>query len=523
MTSSGASAYGLGEKSISSGTGSMAIGHGVVASNTGSYVIGRGMSGSPLVNASSNTLMLGMNSTVPTMTITDAGGTSGAIGRVGIGTPTPDLILHVEANAVSGQDEGMARFAVSDNAEGRLNMANRTTTNSEFAPEITGISTLASFEGLFITGRIDPADDSGTTPAMTFDARRTGNADITVRPLFRWRNNTGSVMQMDVRANLGIGTTTPKNRLDVEGSLAVGATYSGTYTAPPDGAIIEGNVGIGTTTTSGKLHVNGTVFINSLGTPTFTSADHYVGINTSNNQLIDLGVSTIEFKEEVQDIEFDKEAFLNLRPVDYRWKEYHGGQNDVGLIAQEVAEVFPALATRGYKRSYFPNGDMERDSMGIPIVDSTQFEVRGVRYHKLPVYLLAVAKVQQQELNELRQQVQQLLEQVNGCCSAVQPMNRLEDSPTLTNNVKLDEFILLSNDPNPFSDFTDIKYEHEGCVSCDIIISDNSGRVLKRIRTNGSKGTARVYSSEIGSGMFLYSLVKDGRTVSTERMVSSNR
>jgi len=45
--------------------------------------------------------------------------------------------------------------------------------------------------------------------------------------------------------------------LDVEGGLAVGATYSGTTAAPANGAIIEGNVGIGTTATpSQKLYVS---------------------------------------------------------------------------------------------------------------------------------------------------------------------------------------------------------------------------------------------------------------------------
>jgi len=45
--------------------------------------------------------------------------------------------------------------------------------------------------------------------------------------------------------------------LDVEGGLAVGATYSGTTAAPANGAIIEGNVGIGTTATpSQKLRVS---------------------------------------------------------------------------------------------------------------------------------------------------------------------------------------------------------------------------------------------------------------------------
>lgn len=56
--------------------------------------------------------------------------------------------------------------------------------------------------------------------------------------------------------NVGIGTTSPQNKLDVEGGAVIGATYSGTNTAPTNGLLVEGNVGIGVTSPSASLHVD---------------------------------------------------------------------------------------------------------------------------------------------------------------------------------------------------------------------------------------------------------------------------
>lgn len=62
--------------------------------------------------------------------------------------------------------------------------------------------------------------------------------------------------------NIGIGTTEPKNKLDVEGGVVIGASYSGTYTAPSGGLLVQGNVGIGTASPSYKLDVAGNVGVN---------------------------------------------------------------------------------------------------------------------------------------------------------------------------------------------------------------------------------------------------------------------
>ena len=84
-----------------------------------------------------------------------------------------------------------------------------------------------------------------------------------------------------VRGNVGIGTTTPQNKLDVEGTVAIGTDYSGTATAPADGMIIEGNVGIGTTAPAEKLDVVGTAQMTGFKMPTGASNGYVLTSNAS--------------------------------------------------------------------------------------------------------------------------------------------------------------------------------------------------------------------------------------------------
>ena len=59
--------------------------------------------------------------------------------------------------------------------------------------------------------------------------------------------------------NIGIGTPTPQNKLDVSGELSVGTSYAGTQMAPSNGLLVEGDVGIGIPNPGAKLEVAGDI------------------------------------------------------------------------------------------------------------------------------------------------------------------------------------------------------------------------------------------------------------------------
>lgn len=62
-------------------------------------------------------------------------------------------------------------------------------------------------------------------------------------------------IRIDESQNVGIGTATPASKLDVEGGVSIGASYSGTTAAPTNGLIVEGIVGIGTNAPTSNLEI----------------------------------------------------------------------------------------------------------------------------------------------------------------------------------------------------------------------------------------------------------------------------
>jgi len=124
----------------------------------------------------------------------------------------------------------------------------------------------------------------------------------------------------------------------------------------------SGNVGIGTTSPGAKLHVQGNT---SGSTATFTG-------NVTVQSLTE--TSTIKLKENIRPLETI--SVSNLNPVRFSWKET--GKEDIGLIAEQVAPIFPEL--------------VEYDAAGDPI---------GIHYSKLTILLLSVVTDLQQQIKQI--------------------------------------------------------------------------------------------------------------------------
>lgn len=161
-------------------------------------------------------------------------------GFVGIGLGAPAALLHVEKTAVASAAEEVARFTISDDATAYLRIVNTTTADGVFGP---GIETLHAGTGASRLDLVKITTDTGTTPALIYDARTVAGAEIITRPLFDWRTFGASRMIMLADGSVGIGTTAPSARLSVKAGTStdhanVGGTLYVTTTQ-------TGNIGTG--------------------------------------------------------------------------------------------------------------------------------------------------------------------------------------------------------------------------------------------------------------------------------------
>ncbi len=75
--------------------------------------------------------------------------------------------------------------------------------------------------------------------------------------LFQLNTSTANPVVMTAAGNVGIGITSPVNKLEVAGAQTIGVDYAGVYTAPTNGLLVQGNVGIGISAPSYHLDVAG--------------------------------------------------------------------------------------------------------------------------------------------------------------------------------------------------------------------------------------------------------------------------
>lgn len=246
------------------------------------------------------------------------------------------------------------------------------------------------------------------------------------------------------------------------------------------------------------------------------------------------------------------DSVLNLlRPVsfDYRTSEYPqlhlNTESQMGLIAQEVEDVFPNIVKQNYSPAVF-------DSLGNEIHPEVVFKT--VDYSKLIPLLIAGHQEQGVEIDSLKLSNQTLqnsndslqiqvndlnnrLSQLENCLSGILPfLCQLSQNAIQSNSPGIQEairselsvyldnreaIILDQNVPNPFAEQTVINFSiPESVKRAQIHFYNSVGQLIQtfEIRERGM-GNLTVFGADLSSGTYIYTLVADGVNVATKKMV----
>ena len=92
---------------------------------------------------------------------------------------------------------------------------------------------------------------------------------------------------------------------------------------------------------------------------------------------------------------------------------------------------------------------------------------------------------------------------------------------TSIENTEADLFSVSQNKPNPFTESTTIKLSiPKKTQRAALMIYDMSGKQMKQININErGKTSVNITSEGLAAGMYLYSLIADGKVISTKRMI----
>src|SRR6266542_3415498 len=249
-----------------------------------------------------------------------------------------------------------------------------------------------------------------------------------------------------------------------------------------------------------KENVAGLAFINSLRPVTYTvnvqGLNEY--FNKGRKQVSDNAISDIE--DETANAEMKKAEEASAKIV------YNG------FIAQEVEEAAKKLNFEfsGVDKPQNVDGlySLRYDNFVVPLVKAVQ------ELSKMSEGLLAENDEKDTKINNLQKQIDELK-------ALVLSNNQNNTFSRTETNKKITSAFLAQNVPNPFVNTTTISYSlPPKFTSAQIIITDKNGKQLKQLNISGSSnGALNIDASTLSSGTYNYSLIIDGKIITTKQMM----
>ena len=459
-------------------------------------------------------------------------------GQVGIATTAPTALLHVSdvngaapgGTTVRFQDLAQnlqpPRMIVSD-VNGNLGWANMPTLSGG----VTSSCTAANF-----IPKVATAGSSNLICSQIFDNGTSVGIGTTTPNLFAKLHtlNTASTptnysilnqsITTSAAVSIGVGSYNMATNL-----FSTNYVGYGSYNIANSRAVSIGTLGQaqGSNLTTSKIGIMGIANANSCignnvgvyGQVTSTVgfcgthfAGYFAGLTLSGGPALVISDSTL--KTNVRNIT-DAMTIINaLQPRTYDFDPtVNSGfaltnKHQYGFISQEVERVIPDVVQD-------IQGPIQIDAEGVVTENNTTY--KAMNYDALVSVLVKGMQEQQHEIEELKSMI--LL-----CCEsrAVSKMNGTEEIKVM--DIKISDkntIVLNQNVPNPFAESTSISYFiPEIFTKAQLIFTNVQGQVIKSLDIKEmGKGQINVFADDLTSGQYTYTLVVDGKTIQTKKMI----
>ncbi|HMB93588.1 MAG TPA: tail fiber domain-containing protein, partial [Rhodothermales bacterium] len=335
-TASGDYATAMGIGTTASGLVSTAMGFGTTANAEASIAMGAETtaSGDYATAMGEGTTAEGQNATAMGAETTASGNYATAMGR-STTADGPNSTAMGYSTTASGDYATAMGYNTTADGENATAMGKGTTASGENASAMGRSSTAQAYSS-FVIGRYNVVSGTPDAWASTEPLFVAGNGQNA--------GNPSNALTLLKNGRLGLGTASPGDALEVRTNTPTTAlrlkttdswplrmeqtdsSFFAIYNGgqPRMTIVYNGRVGIGTTTPSSRLEVNGTVRATDF-------------VNTSDARL----------KRDIRPLEDPLELIQQLRGVSYAWDraqhpEWEPGRQ-LGFLAQEVAEVLPEL------------------------------------------------------------------------------------------------------------------------------------------------------------------------------------
>lgn len=229
---------------------------------------------------------------------------------------------------------------------------------------------------------------------------------------------------------------------------------------------------------------------------------HYGGTLRGNFSAVDGSYSSFSdqrLKEHIRSLTDLLPRVMDLQPRQYRIKDSEDKSEFIGLIAQEVAPIFPEFV-------HYSQAD----------------DLYGINYAGFSVVAIKAIQELKGQLDERTKQVTDLEERLARLEQMVANGNGKQNYLSLDGEEgQTDAATLLQNTPNPFTTVTAIDYRvPERARSAELRITDATGKAI-RSQDIDQRGDVQTIldAAALAPGTYIYSLWVDGALVGSKKMI----